>query len=82
MNSLVQQFYMMPEIRNGILAADIDFAETPKEDNLLYQLQVLFSFLTKSEKQAYDTVPFCFSYKDYSVSTNAFANSHNAGKSC
>ena len=34
------------------------------EDELLYQLQLMFTFLSQSEKQFYDTAPFCFSYKD------------------
>ena len=38
--------------------------EENKVDSLLYQLQTLFGFLGFSEKQAYDTSPFCLSYKD------------------
>ena len=34
------------------------------EDDLLYQLQVMFAYLSQSNKQYYDTLPFCFSYKD------------------
>jgi hypothetical protein len=40
--------------------------EANKADSLLYQLQTLFGFLAFSEKQAYDTQPFCLSYKDES----------------
>jgi hypothetical protein len=61
MNSLLQQFYMVPEFRCGIIMAD-DPSED-KSDSLLYQLQTLFGFLTLSHKQAYDTSPFCRSYK-------------------
>ena len=33
-------------------------------DDLLYQLQVMFTYLSQSTKQYYDTLPFAFSYKD------------------
>ena len=39
-------------------------AEELGEDDLLHQLQVMFTFLSQSDKQFYDTAPFCFSYKD------------------
>ncbi|KAJ3092507.1 hypothetical protein HK102_006495 [Quaeritorhiza haematococci] len=63
MNSIMQQFFMIPSFRNGILAAKS--GDENKEDNLLYQLQVLFSHLQHSEKKAYETSSFCRSYKDY-----------------
>ena len=34
------------------------------DDDLLYQLQVMFTYLSQSTKQYYDTLPFCFAYKD------------------
>ena len=67
MNSLLQQFFMMPDFRKGILNATSTVSKNP-EDNLLYQLQILFGYLSCSEKQYYDTAPFCASYKDENVS--------------
>eukprot|EP00475_Leptophrys_vorax_P020686 TRINITY_DN28363_c0_g1_i1.p1 TRINITY_DN28363_c0_g1~~TRINITY_DN28363_c0_g1_i1.p1 ORF type:complete len:1542 (+),score=408.46 TRINITY_DN28363_c0_g1_i1:345-4628(+) len=66
MNSCIQQFYMMPQLRKSILSAPVDFAKEKKEENLLFQLQQLFGFLNASDKQFYDTLPFCLTYKDES----------------
>jgi ubiquitin carboxyl-terminal hydrolase 34 len=37
--------------------------DTSTDDNLLHQLQKLFTFLQLSNKEAYDTLEFAFSYK-------------------
>ncbi|KAI8809063.1 hypothetical protein BJ742DRAFT_771514 [Cladochytrium replicatum] len=63
MNSIMQQFYMIPSFRSGILSSSI--GEGPLEDNLLYQLQVLLSYLQESEKKAFDTSAFCHACVDY-----------------
>ena len=34
-----------------------------RSDSLLYQIQSMFGFLTSSIRQAYDTSPFCLTYK-------------------
>jgi ubiquitin C-terminal hydrolase len=65
MNSLLQQLFMIPPFRSGILSAQI--AETDEEalaDNLLYQFQRMFAHLTLSERHAFDTLQFCLAYKD------------------
>jgi len=62
MNSLVQQFFMIPEFRLGLLSA-VDKEEN-QDEALLFQLQRVFGFLSGSKKQAYDTTPFVCSYKD------------------
>ena len=82
MNSLLQQFFMMPEFRRGILEApDLDTlnANSGKDvmtsspsaqsqtENLLFQLQTLFGGLSLSEKQSFDTLAFCGAYKDENV---------------
>lgn len=61
MNSLLQQFYMLPSLRYGILNIKQDDI---KKDSLLHQLQNIFSFLQESEKLAYEPFGFCNSYKD------------------
>lgn len=72
MNSLLQQFFMVPTFRFGILQAmptklaALQAAGPSAEltDHLLFQLQNLFGFLTASHKQFVDTSAFCRSYKD------------------
>eukprot|EP00698_Gefionella_okellyi_P025572 TRINITY_DN9417_c0_g1_i1.p1 TRINITY_DN9417_c0_g1~~TRINITY_DN9417_c0_g1_i1.p1 ORF type:complete len:2658 (-),score=590.22 TRINITY_DN9417_c0_g1_i1:2579-10552(-) len=63
MNSLMQQLYMVPTFRKGLL--DAPDTEPDKAESLLYQLQTMFGALQESQKRYYDTVPFCHSYKDY-----------------
>lgn len=42
MNSLMQQFYMIPSFRKAVLEVeDRNFTKVAKEDNLLYQLKVI-----------------------------------------
>ncbi|CAN0444883.1 unnamed protein product, partial [Scytosiphon promiscuus] len=65
MNSLLQQLYMVPALRFGVLSCDPFFRSreqvekgeevVPREENLLYQLQVLFGYLQESEKKFLDT---------------------------
>ncbi|ETO16136.1 Ubiquitin carboxyl-terminal hydrolase family protein, partial [Reticulomyxa filosa] len=71
MNSLLQQFYMMPHFRNAIICSGKEKAKdmTPEQqaDSALYQVMRTFSFLTLSERQAFNTREFCRSYKDETV---------------
>eukprot|EP01083_Nonionella_stella_P144249 450032_1 len=62
MNSLLQQFYMIPKVRHSLLDAE-DTAEDRK-DSLLFQVQYMFAYLMMSERQAFDTEQLCASYKD------------------
>lgn len=43
MNSLLQQLFVIPQFRNGILSAE-DKSPIPSE-SVLYQIQYLFAFL-------------------------------------
>lgn len=63
MNSLMQQFFMIPGFRWGML--EVQDSEEKKEESLLWQLQTIFGYLQESEKKYYDTRPFCSSYKDW-----------------
>jgi ubiquitin carboxyl-terminal hydrolase 34 len=77
MNSLMQQFYMIPEFRYKLLSvlSEEDSKEVPEgskelqekkeklKDNMLYQLQTMLSNLQESEKRFYDTKDFCKAYK-------------------
>ena len=63
MNSLIQQLYMVPQFRQGLLQAPDK--ESDKNESMLYQLQIILSNLQESEKKFYDTTPFCKTYKDF-----------------
>ena len=75
MNAMLQQFYLTPTFRYGLLLADdyqsenmvtIEDKRIEVDDNLFHQLQKLFAFLDRSERRDYNPSEFCFSYKDYS----------------
>ncbi len=68
MNSLMQQLFMIPGFRYGILRAEDD--EENKNDSLLYQMQVIFGHLQESEKKYYDMQDFCNAYKCDGKPTN------------
>ena len=73
MNSIMQQMYMVPTFRYAIMHADD--GESPKsaqtyrftieDDNLLHQLQIMYTYLTFSEKMDYNPRNFCYSFKDF-----------------
>jgi ubiquitin carboxyl-terminal hydrolase 34 len=64
MNALLQQFYMIPHIRYGLLSIQPN-DNKPKEDNLVVQMQHIFGYLQESEKVAYEPTQFCLAYKDW-----------------
>ena len=66
LNSSLQQFFMVPAFRKGILEVEIflEKNEDPR-DNFLYQLQQLFANLQESEKASFSPADFCYSFKDY-----------------
>ena len=73
MNSIMQQIYMVPTFRYAVMHADD--GESPKpssnyrysvdDDNLLHQLQEMYTYLTFSEKMDYNPRSFCYSFKDF-----------------
>ena len=74
MNSILQQMYMVPSFRYAIMSSDDKkihnfqssfFFHNTFDDNLLHQLQKMYTFLTYSEKQAYNPKDFCASFKDF-----------------
>ncbi|CAN0006747.1 unnamed protein product, partial [Laminaria digitata] len=73
MNSLLQQLFMVPALRYGVLSCDPFFRTqeeekgaggVAREENLLYQLQVMFGYLQESEKKFLDTSGMCRACKD------------------
>ena len=71
MNSIMQQMYMVPTFRYAIMSADdhkepqdpSDYMEI-NDDNLLHQLQKMYTYLTYSNKSSFAPRDFCYSYKD------------------
>lgn len=71
MNAMLQQFYMTPTFRYGILMANdylpADMVEVEGrtfDDNLFHQLQRMFGYLDRSERRDFHPSEFCLSYKD------------------
>ena len=71
MNSIIQQLYMMETLRYALMGVD-DKEEclrgkrfSYQDDNLLHQLQVMFGYLTLSEKPYYKPDDFCSSFRDF-----------------
>ena len=53
MNSLLQQLYLIPDFRQGILA--VEDKSKDKAESILYHTQLMFAFLQESVKKYYDT---------------------------
>ena len=62
MISVIQQFFMIPLFRKIILTVETEKNNT---DNILYQLQKMFSYLNNSNRKFYSPESFVFSFKDY-----------------
>ena len=68
MNSVLQQFFMIPLFRYGILSIPIpQELQEDKEDNddLLFQLIRMFYYLNYSDKGEYNPKNFVYSFKDF-----------------
>lgn len=72
-NSMLQQLYMTPAFRYGLLVAN-DFKERQIvedkdgrkiDDNMFHQLQKMFAYLDNSERSSYHPYEFCYSFKGY-----------------
>jgi len=58
LNSILQQIFMIPMLRETLLSI-----ENPDKDNVLFQLQLLFSALKLYESQCYDPASFVVANK-------------------
>ena len=71
MNSIMQQMYMVPTFRYAIMSADDNKDPNPsyfheiEDDNLLHQLQIMYTYLTFSNRSDFAPKDFCYSYKDF-----------------
>ena len=67
MNSILQQVYMVPTFRYAIMGVD-DAKKNDQEnsdDDSLNQLQIMYTYLTLSEKEDYNPKNFCKAFKDF-----------------
>ncbi len=64
MNSVLQQLFMQRIFRDAILQAQLRDEEPPAE-NILFQLQYIFSSLKHSDKQYINPKGFCQAFKDW-----------------
>lgn len=72
MNSMMQQFFMIPALRYNLLCVDDgkpeNFAEYKGEkidDNMMHQMQKLIAHLELSERNEFNPMAFCFSFKEF-----------------
>ena len=72
MNSMMQQFFMIPCFRYNLLCVEDGVALNMKEhkgeqvdDNMLHQMQKLIAHLELSERPVYNPVEFCFAFKEF-----------------
>jgi len=61
-NSLIQQLYMIPSFRKGILESEFITEDTHKSS--LYYLRLLFGRLKENKRDYYDALYLCSSIKD------------------
>jgi hypothetical protein len=79
MNSMMQQFFMVPALRYNLMCVDDgkapNLAQTTVggwnntetidvDDNVLHQLQNLICHLELSDRPSFNPKPFCYSFKD------------------
>mmetsp|Transcript_73171 Transcript_73171/g.101469 ORF Transcript_73171/g.101469 Transcript_73171/m.101469 type:complete len:166 (-) Transcript_73171:2292-2789(-) len=72
MNSMMQQFYMIPAFRYNLLCVEDGIPEDIKEykgekidDNMLHQMQKLIAHLELSQRMDYNPMEFCFAFKEF-----------------
>jgi ubiquitin C-terminal hydrolase len=65
MNAFLQQLYHTKRFANGLLAVDSRDTSDPENEQVLFELQVLFGYLRLSQKNYCDTISFCKTLKDY-----------------
>jgi ubiquitin C-terminal hydrolase len=70
MNSLLQQFYMMPTLRRDLLAAPVVLGpEEVLKENMVYQFHQLLGNLQETAKAAHNPKEFTGSYRDIEGNT-------------
>ena len=66
MNSVFQQLYMVPELRNAVLSVDSTAQdEEERKDSVFYQFQMMFASLAATRVDFYAPRGFWRAFKDY-----------------
>jgi hypothetical protein len=72
MNSMMQQFFMVPPFRYNLMCVDDEiepnlqaYKNEQVDDNMLHQLQKLVAHLELSQRTEYIPNEFCFSFKEF-----------------
>jgi ubiquitin carboxyl-terminal hydrolase 34 len=85
MNSMMQQFFMIPNLRYNLLCVDdgkedevVEHKGYKIDDNMFHQLQKLFSHLELSNRNAYNPFEFCFAFKEFDGSPTNTAEQKDA----
>ena len=72
MNSMMQQFFMVPAFRYNLLCVDDGKPEDLKDykgekidDNMMHQMQKLIAHLELSERTEFNPMQFCFAFKEF-----------------
>ena len=72
MNSMMQQFFMIPVLRYNLLCIDdgkaeelVEYKNKMVDDNMFHQMQKLFAHLELSERMDYNPFGFCFAFKEF-----------------
>ena len=83
-NSVIQQLYMIPQFRNSIL--DVDDKKEPEksevlnDDNILHQLQKLFTYLSYTSYGEVIPKDFIISIKDYKGKPISFKKTEDSNE--
>ena len=62
MNSLLQQFFMIPTLREALISSQINTTRN-KEELILFQIQKIFANLKTSDRQYHNPKDFCNNFK-------------------
>lgn len=65
MNALMQQLFMVPKLRQNLLAIDCDTLKEDKKESVTFQLQQIMALLQETEKQYANPDGFCYAFKDF-----------------
>jgi len=81
-NSMLQQFFMIPPFRNAIASVSDGIPQKLNEenidDNLLHQLQRTFVYLIQTTRKDYNPAQFCYSFKETDGKPTNTAIQHDA----
>jgi len=75
MNSVMQQFFMMPELRRGFYDASTEVKSLPRSEDktLVWEIGRMFGWLQESDRQYYDPLSFIKSFKVHGEDVNPMA---------